>query len=230
MSETFLGIPEDILMAGNLQASTGKVLTVSSSSLKLVGSLQNPTVAKLLAMQSWDASFRAGDKGVLKLDFRVFSSSGKDWIARTISGALKAAGVQLWRDTYWEGSTLCVSFVTGLAPLAIGAIVLGASIGIFALLSGLSLYKYVTEVTKTNEEAQQREQDRKDEAQRAALDAYKRSGTPPEEWVLPSPKETEDTSFDPFDLGELGEKLGLSVAALLGLAVVAFVVIMLVRR
>ena len=124
-----------------------------------VGSLSSPTVEKLQNLQSWDAAFRSGERGALRVDcsFAPFpegfpfwvSPLTKDNIALHFTSKLKKEGVVLYKKEKWEGNSLWLYFETGIAPLLIVAIILGVVAVIAVTIWQLSLYKVKIIETKT---------------------------------------------------------------------------------
>ena len=112
-----------------------------SWSWESIGTAYNPSVADLQRYQSWDTSFRQGEYGAFRFDFKVFPDASKDWILRQVDGILKARGVITWRPSEFDGNALVIYFQAGIAPLIIAGIVLGALVVVAFAIWAITVYK-----------------------------------------------------------------------------------------
>jgi len=106
-----------------------------------IGTAYNPSLSSIQSFRVWDNSFRQGELGAFRFDFKAFPNLGKDWLKKTIDGTLEARGVDVWKPSEWDGNALVIYWRTGFAPLAIAAIALGALLLVSILVASITIYK-----------------------------------------------------------------------------------------
>lgn len=111
------------------------------STLVEIGRTTGVSLEELESLQQWNSAFRQGEKGKIVIAFAVFPDWAKGWIAERVQGVLEARGVKTWKAADWEGDALAVYFITGLAPVAIIALVAGALVFSYITLRSITLYK-----------------------------------------------------------------------------------------
>lgn len=148
-----------------------------------IGEVTIKNVEQLNNLQDWNATFKAGDYGLANFNFPIpVPDSLPTWmkvmfpyllitekiygyelskagISDYMNSYLPSKGVQLWRSVYWNGNTLCIPFITGVAPLIILAIAAGVALIAGVLSITISLYKlgvhYVTSMKEKELEGQE---------------------------------------------------------------------------
>lgn len=114
---------------------------IATEQWEKITTIRNPVVSSLSAYQQVDASFRSGEKGVFAIDFKMYPDILEGYLCRRIDGDLKRTNVKSWKPCEFKGNTFYVYFVTGIAPLAIAAIVLGTLVLIAAIVAAITVYK-----------------------------------------------------------------------------------------
>jgi len=199
--------------------NTGQTTSSSNDWQKIV-SISKPTTGNLVDYQQVDVNFKAGECGVFSFNFFVFPSGAKDYITDYLDSQLRARGVSIWRPSYFDGNTLNVCFVTGLAPLIIAAIAIGVLVVLAAIIASITIYKLKRASIDAYNNQQQQLQDEfinsvneiSDPAQRAEYFSDRATGLA---------ETTQDTGL--FDFNIDFEKPVVIISILAGLALLLFV-------
>jgi len=194
--------------------------STSGANWQKIASISNPTVKAISTYQQVDANFKAGECGVFSFNFRVFPSFAKDWICTYVDAQLRSKDVKLWRGSYFDGSTLNVCFITGIAPLIIAAIAIGALIALAAILSVVVIYK----LKKASVDAYNNQQQ---ELQDAFVDSVNQITDPAEraKWFADQSTSLAESTQESglFDFNIDFEKPVIVFSVVIGLALLLFV-------